>query len=146
MNYLLGTSLFILSTVLLIKTAGEVYMMWDWKTFAFVAAGSLSLLIANKSKNDILGFGDDVRSYLADALERVGAIGAIIGFIQMLHNFSDPKLIGPPMAVCVLSILYSEILVLLIGKKSFENRSHKGFSRSFFALFASFIILVSCFR
>ena len=122
MNYGIGVLIFISSILLLVKTSGVVSIFWDLPTFLFVAIGSLALLIANKSIEEIKAFGSEIRLYLVRCLERVGAVGAIIGFIQMLQNFSDPKSIGPAMAVCLLSVLYAQVFVSIV---SFEKEKLK---------------------
>lgn len=46
----------------------------------------------------------------------MGVLGCLIGFVKMLANMSDPKSIGPAMAVCLLTCFYAVILSeLLLG-------------------------------
>ena len=40
----------------------------------------------------------------------MGMIGTLIGLVQMLANMSDPKAIGPAMAVALLTTMYGAIL------------------------------------
>ena len=40
----------------------------------------------------------------------MGMIGTLIGLIQMLGNMSDPKSIGPAMAVALLTTMYGAII------------------------------------
>ena len=45
-----------------------------------------------------------------------GAVGALIGTVQMLSAMDDPSKIGPSMAVAILSLLYGFLLAdLLVG-------------------------------
>lgn len=43
-----------------------------------------------------------------------GMIGTLIGLVQMLTNLSDPKMIGPAMAVAILTTFYGAVLAYLI--------------------------------
>jgi flagellar motor component MotA len=77
-----------------------------------------------------------------------GAIGFLIGLIQMLQNLSDPTKIGPGMAVALLTMLYSvflaELLVapminrLAIGKAA-EQTTASGVGQS--AMIAIFVVI-----
>lgn len=124
MNYGFGVLVFLCSVISLVKVDGVLSIFWDLPAFLFVVIGSLSLLVASKTFSEIKAFGLDVRLYLARCLERAGAIGAIIGFIQMLQNFSDPKSIGPAMAVCLLSVFYAQVLmsILILDKGKQQNQ------------------------
>ena len=44
----------------------------------------------------------------------MGMIGTLIGLVQMLGNMSDPKAIGPAMAVALLTTMYGAILANVI--------------------------------
>ncbi len=52
---------------------------------------------------------------LADVGPAMGMIGTLIGLVQMLSNMSDPKSIGPAMAVALLTTLYGAILANMIA-------------------------------
>lgn len=123
MNYGIGVSIFISSLILLVKTNGDISIFWDFPTFLYVVIGSLGLLMANKSFNEIKTFRLEARLYLVRCLERIGAVGAIIGFIQMLQNFSDPKSIGPAMAVCLLSVFYAQVFISIVIHKNEESQN-----------------------
>lgn len=45
-----------------------------------------------------------------DVAPAMGMIGTLIGLVQMLANMSDPKAIGPAMAVALLTTLYGAII------------------------------------
>ena len=56
----------------------------------------------------------------------MGMIGTLIGLVQMLSNMSDPKAIGPAMAVALLTTMYGAILanvVCIPVSKKLENQS-----------------------
>lgn len=45
-----------------------------------------------------------------DVAPAMGMIGTLIGLVQMLSNMSDPKAIGPAMAVALLTTLYGAVI------------------------------------
>ena len=51
-----------------------------------------------------------VLQHAANAAVAGGTIGTIIGLIQMLQNLDDPSVIGPAMAVALLTLLYGVLL------------------------------------
>ena len=52
--------------------------------------------------------------YMGGASPALGMIGTLIGLVQMLANISDPKKIGPAMAVALLTTFYGSILANLV--------------------------------
>ncbi len=44
-----------------------------------------------------------------------GMIGTLVGLVQMLANMSDPKTIGPAMAVAILTTLYGSIIANVVA-------------------------------
>ena len=54
--------------------------------------------------------GQDIFKQIGDAGPAMGMIGTLIGLVQMLSNMSDPKSIGPAMAVALLTTLYGAML------------------------------------
>ena len=47
---------------------------------------------------------------MGDAAPAMGMIGTLVGLVQMLSNMSDPKSIGPAMAVALLTTLYGAMI------------------------------------
>ena len=47
---------------------------------------------------------------MGDAGPAMGMIGTLVGLVQMLSNMSDPKSIGPAMAVALLTTLYGAMM------------------------------------
>jgi chemotaxis protein MotA len=45
----------------------------------------------------------------------MGMIGTLIGLVQMLSNMSDPKSIGPAMAVALLTTLYGAMVANMVA-------------------------------
>lgn len=54
--------------------------------------------------------GKSVMDALADAAPAFGMIGTVIGLILMMGNLNDPEMIGPALAVALLTTLYGAIL------------------------------------
>jgi len=54
--------------------------------------------------------GQDLFKQIGDAGPAMGMIGTLVGLVQMLSNMSDPKSIGPAMAVALLTTLYGAML------------------------------------
>lgn len=49
-----------------------------------------------------------------DIAPAMGMIGTLVGLVQMLGNMSDPKAIGPAMAVALLTTLYGAVIANVI--------------------------------
>ena len=54
--------------------------------------------------------GQQIFQQIGDAGPAMGMIGTLVGLVQMLSNMSDPKSIGPAMAVALLTTLYGAML------------------------------------
>jgi chemotaxis protein MotA len=51
----------------------------------------------------------------ADIAPAMGMIGTLIGLVAMLANMSDPKTIGPSMAVALLTTLYGAMVATMFA-------------------------------
>lgn len=63
--------------------------------------------------NEAIGrhsIGQNIFKKIGDAGPAMGMIGTLVGLVQMLSNMSDPKSIGPAMAVALLTTLYGAML------------------------------------
>ena len=60
-------------------------------------------------------WGEKVFRAAGDVAPAMGMIGTLIGLVQMLSNMSDPKSIGPAMAVALLTTLYGAALANMIA-------------------------------
>ncbi len=54
--------------------------------------------------------GQSLFKAAGDAGPAMGMIGTLVGLVQMLSNMSDPKSIGPAMAIALLTTLYGAML------------------------------------
>jgi chemotaxis protein MotA len=87
--------------------AKAVSMLVDG-TDAGVIKGSLEReKNATKMRHDQ---GAKIFSAWGEIAPAMGMIGTLIGLVQMLGNMSDPKAIGPAMAVALLTTMYGAIL------------------------------------
>lgn len=59
--------------------------------------------------------GQQIFKAVADVAPAMGMIGTLIGLVQMLSNMSDPKSIGPAMAVAMLTTLYGAVIANLVA-------------------------------
>lgn len=58
--------------------------------------------------------GSAIFAALGDVAPAMGMIGTLVGLVAMLANMSDPKAIGPAMAVALLTTLYGSLLANVI--------------------------------
>jgi len=54
--------------------------------------------------------GKRIFKSIGDTAPAMGMIGTLIGLVQMLSNMSDPKSIGPAMAIALLTTLYGAMI------------------------------------
>jgi chemotaxis protein MotA len=77
--------------------------------------------------------GQDLFKAMGDAAPAMGMIGTLVGLVQMLSNMSDPKSIGPAMAVALLTTLYGAMIANMfalpvsdkLAMRSAEERMNK---------------------
>jgi len=70
-------------------------------------------------------FGAKIFRALGEVGPSMGMIGTLVGLVQMLSNMSDPKAIGPAMAVALLTTLYGAMMATIIAlpiADKLENR------------------------
>ena len=60
-------------------------------------------------------YGSDIFKAIGDVGPGMGMIGTLIGLVQMLSNMSDPKAIGPAMAVALLTTLYGAMMATMFA-------------------------------
>ncbi len=60
------------------------------------------------------GMAIDILRRMGDIAPAMGLIGTLIGLVQMLGNLDDPALIGPSMAVALLTTFYGAVLAQLV--------------------------------
>ncbi len=68
--------------------------------------------------------GNDMIGNAQDLAPAMGMIGTLVGLVIMLGNMSDPKALGPAMAVAILTTLYGAIIANVIcmpARKKLES-------------------------
>lgn len=73
-------------------------------------------------------FGAKIFRALGDVGPSMGMIGTLVGLVQMLSNMSDPKAIGPAMAVALLTTLYGAMMATIVAlpiADKLENRMNE---------------------
>jgi chemotaxis protein MotA len=58
--------------------------------------------------------GQGVFKGMGESAPAFGMIGTLVGLVQMLANMSDPKAIGPAMAVALLTTFYGAVMAYLV--------------------------------
>ena len=74
--------------------------------------------LLNKEKNLTTERHEDAAGIfkaMGDVGPAMGMIGTLVGLVQMLSNMSDPKSIGPAMAVALLTTLYGAMLATMFA-------------------------------
>jgi len=59
--------------------------------------------------------GLNIFKAMGDVAPAMGMIGTLIGLVQMMSNMSDPKSIGPAMAIALLTTLYGAIIATVFA-------------------------------
>lgn len=59
--------------------------------------------------------GQSIFKSIGDVAPAMGMIGTLIGLVQMMANMSDPKALGPAMAVALLTTLYGAVIANAIA-------------------------------
>ena len=60
-----------------------------------------------------------------DVAPAMGMIGTLIGLVQMMSNMSDPALIGPAMAVALLTTFYGAIIATTLALPIADKLAHR---------------------
>ncbi len=56
----------------------------------------------------------DILNFMGEAAPSFGMVGTLVGLVGMLQNLSDPDMIGPQMAVALLTTFYGAVLANVI--------------------------------
>ena len=59
--------------------------------------------------------GQGIFKSIGDVAPAMGMIGTLIGLVQMMANMSDPKALGPAMAVALLTTLYGAVVANVLA-------------------------------
>ena len=69
--------------------------------------------------------GLNIFKAIGDVAPAMGMIGTLIGLVQMMSNMSDPKSIGPAMAVALLTTFYGAVIATTIALPIADKLAHR---------------------
>ena len=69
--------------------------------------------------------GLNIFKAMGDVAPAMGMIGTLIGLVQMMSNMSDPKSIGPSMAVALLTTFYGAVIATTIALPIADKLAHR---------------------
>ena len=84
-----------------------------------ILSKNISLTI---ERNEI---GLNVFKAIGDVAPAMGMIGTLIGLVQMMSNMSDPKSIGPAMAVALLTTFYGAVIANTMALPIADKLAHR---------------------
>jgi chemotaxis protein MotA len=84
-----------------------------------ILAKDISLSI---ERNEV---GLSIFKAIGDVAPAMGMIGTLIGLVQMMSNMSDPKSIGPAMAVALLTTLYGAVIANVFALPIADKLAHR---------------------
>lgn len=87
--------------------ASGIRMLVDGHEAAIVKKALMTEMNETLTRHKI---GQDIFKQIGNAGPAMGMIGTLVGLIQMLSNMSDPKSIGPAMAIALLTTLYGAMI------------------------------------
>lgn len=71
--------------------------------------------------------GQHIFKGIGETAPAMGMIGTLIGLVQMMGNLSDPKSLGPAMAVALLTTLYGAVIANAIALPIADKLNHRSF-------------------
>lgn len=69
--------------------------------------------------------GEAIFRGFGDSAPAMGMIGTLVGLVQMMSNMSDPKAIGPAMAIALLTTLYGAVLANAVAVPMAEKLAYR---------------------
>lgn len=69
--------------------------------------------------------GQGIFKSIGDVAPAMGMIGTLVGLVQMLASMDDPKMIGPAMAVALLTTLYGAIIANAFALPIADKLAHR---------------------
>lgn len=69
--------------------------------------------------------GLNIFKAIGDVAPAMGMIGTLIGLVQMMSNMSDPKSIGPAMAVALLTTFYGAVIANTMALPIADKLAHR---------------------
>ncbi len=131
--YLIGILIFLVFLVVLgLISGGTLLIFVDFPSLVVILTLTIPILLASGLFQDMVnGFkqmGKKENSYSMIELKRIlqackltirarlmsGIIGTIVGTISLLSNLTKPEMIGPSLAVAILTVFYSIVFTFVI--------------------------------
>ena len=138
-NRLLAIATWVLVAGFAMHGAAGIFAFVDASALAIFGALSLAICLPPRGLENYL-------ATLAKYLPVSGLIGSLVGIIAVLFNASDPKAIGPAMAIALLVPFYCNFvsvgLRLLYPTIATQDSSPPGSYLGFMLLFLFFVIYV----
>ena len=106
---------------------GEIQNIYLQQGISMVVDGTDESVIESSLTNDVElmahrhSEASGVFKSWADIAPAMGMIGTLVGLVGMLQNMSDPKAIGPAMAIALLTTLYGAFLANVVAKPIAEK-------------------------
>tara|TARA_B100000929_G_C15427769_1_gene393613 strand:+ start:123 stop:896 length:774 start_codon:yes stop_codon:yes gene_type:complete len=106
---------------------GEIQNIYLQQGISMVVDGTDESVIESSLANDVElmahrhAEASAVFKSWADIAPAMGMIGTLVGLVGMLQNMSDPKAIGPAMAIALLTTLYGAFLANVVAKPIAEK-------------------------
>lgn len=69
--------------------------------------------------------GQGIFKSIGDVAPAMGMIGTLVGLVQMLASMDDPKMIGPAMAIALLTTLYGAIIANAFALPIADKLAHR---------------------
>ena len=122
-----GLTVGIMLILMGIMLGGELHLFIDYPSLAITVGGGFAFCFAVHSPADLKAalraahgnaaisreefqHHDAVLETFSNTTLASGAVGTLIGVVNMLANMDDPKSLGPACAVAVLTVLYAAII------------------------------------
>ena len=138
-NRVLAVATWVLVTGFAMHGVAGIYAFVDASALAIFSALSLGICLPPQNV-------ENYKAALAKYLPVSGLIGSLVGVIAVLFNASDPKAIGPAMAIALLVPFYCNFvsvgLRLLYPTIAKQDSSPPGSYLGFMLLFLFFVIYV----
>lgn len=141
---------FVVISVVLASIAyvSPLSIFFDWPSLLLILFIIVGGVMIRHSWKEFMEYGPEVSKTLMYSSYLGGAIGTLIGLVQMLQNMSDPSSIGPAMAVGILTTFYSLLISLLAYLSSRIDTIHLeplafGLGSTVLSLLVFFILLIS---
>lgn len=118
-----GAIIWIATLALMTTVEGmRVFAFINIPALLWVSLGIIGALLITKDQRQRR---DEKLRIAAQAAWMSGIISFIVGLVVVLSNLDDPKMIGPNLAVALLSVLYAAIVSLVCNTFALRHEAKK---------------------